>query len=331
MQVSVIIPTYNRPDAIIKLLDTLAAQTLPADQFEVVVVDDGSDYDPERVQQKSYPFAWRYLRQENSGATVARNYGASFCSGEVLVVIDDDVTVEPPALAALAELCLREDRALVMGTLISRSVAQPPSPFTATVLESINQFEHAGSGDGQDREVHFSWCNTQLLAVRREDFFALGMLQDPTGGWPNWDDVDFGYRAHLAGFRLLQSGRATGYHWDNSLRSLEAACNRWQRAARSAVQLFAAHPGLQPHLPMLADKLPVNWRQDHPRLIVRKLVRRLTTVPPVLNALEGLSRLLERDFPRNKQRLAPLYLWIQGAYMSRGYYEGLQAAAWRKH
>lgn len=321
--VSVIIPTYNRPESVMKLLDSLSQQTLPPEQFEVIVVDDGSTYDDRVVTERPYPFKLRYIRQENSGATIARNNGARGSQGEQLVFIDDDITVSPGALQAVVDLCLREPQALVMGTLISRSVEDPPSPFTNSVLKDVNKQPHAGGGNGQDLEVNFSWCNTQLLAMRRDDFFGLGMLQDPTGGWPNWDDVDLGYRAYLAGYRLLKSGQAVAYHWDNSLRSLEAACNRWQRACKSAVRLLEVHPGLLPHLPMLRDKTPVVLARDSPRLVVRKLLRQISASKPVLWCMEQGVRMLERLHPSPVLQ-SSLYLWIQGSYMYRGYREGLR-------
>jgi glycosyltransferase involved in cell wall biosynthesis len=327
MLASVIIPTYNRPDTVLRLLDSLTRQTLSPAAFEVIVVDDGSTYDSSLITQQQYPFALKYLRQPNSGATIARNNGAQHSQGDVLVVIDDDVTVTPPVLAALTDLCCRETAVLVMGTLISRSEDPAPSPFTQSALAAVNNYDHAGSGDNQDRELLFSWCNTQLLAVRRADFFALGMLQDPTGGWPNWDDVDFGYRAHLAGFRLLQSSQAVGYHWDNSLRSLAAACNRWQRAGQSAVRLFQTHPGLQPHLPMLQDKTPVNWSQDSPKLVIKKAVRRLLAVSPMIWLMEQAAAVIEQGYPKHQGVLLRLYSWIQGSYMALGYREGLQTAS----
>ncbi len=318
--VTVVIPSYNRKESVLRTLHSLANQTLPPDQFEVIVVDDGSKYDAQEVTQHTFPFSFFYLRQSNQGATIARNNGVKQSRGGVLVFIDDDVTVSPPTLAALAEALYREPHRLVMGTLVSRSNGTP-SLFTQDALELANGRSHIGLA--HDQEVAFTESNTQLLAVKREDFFALGMLQDPTGGWPNWDDVDFGYRAHLAGFCLVQSAQAVGEHWDYSLAELGAACRRWQRASKSAVRLFRVHPGLQPHIPMLHDKTPIVWGQDSAKTVLRKMVRRFTALSPVLWGMEQTVTLLERYYP-SPAFLRTLYRWIQGSYMVRGYQEGLR-------
>jgi glycosyltransferase involved in cell wall biosynthesis len=320
--VSVIIPTYNRRDSLIRLVESLCRQSLDPRHLEVVVVDDGSEYDSQVIVGRAYPFPLKYIRQRNQGATVARNRGAEESRGEVLVFIDDDITVSKAALQTLAQACLEKPKTLAMGTLISRSVANA-SPYARVVIAEEN--ERMRAQGPADLYVNFAACNTQLLAVKRADFFELGMLQDPSGGWPNWDDVDFGYRAHLAGFRLLQCSQAIGEHWDYSLESLNKASRRWFRASKSAVRLFQKHPELAAHIPMFTDKIPVNWPKDPARLILRKLLRRVTSSGLALVLLEKLAVLLEKYYPA-PDLLRPLYRWVNGGYMFQGYRQGLHEA-----
>ncbi len=315
--VSVIIPTYKRPDSVLLLLESLAKQTLVMDQLEVIVVDDGSAYDEAIVKERPFPFSLTYIRQKNQGATIARNNGAQHSTGDVLVFIDDDVTVSSQAIEVLANRCHIHDKIVALGNLTNDS-REVRSPFANNAIEQLNR-----ALPTEDQFVKFTWSNTQLLAVLRQHFFELEMIQDPTGGWPNWDDVDFGYRAHLAGFRLLQCADATGTHWDYSLSNLKPACRRWWRACHSAVKLFEVHPGLQPHIPMLIDKVPIDFQADAPKLILRKVFRRITASSIAIGGMEKLTAVLESRFPQH--RLLPLlYLWIQGGYMFRGYQAGLK-------
>jgi GT2 family glycosyltransferase len=174
-------------------------------------------------------------------------------------------------------------------------------------------------------EVDFVDCNTELLGCKRRDFMALGMLHDPTmgHGWPNWDDVDFAYRAHLRGFRILQSNRAIGEHWDYAIADRTAACQRWYRASRSAVWLFNRHQSLEGQIPMLYDKTPLAWGQDSPALVVRKLARRFQSSAPMLSISQTIVSLLERRYP-SPVVLGHLYRWLHGAYMAKGYRQGLR-------
>lgn len=319
--VSVIIPTYNRPESVIRLLFSLRQQTLAPHEYEVVIVDDGSDYDEYVITDKQYPYSTTYSRQDNQGATIARNNGVNISRGRILVFIDDDITVSETALEALAEVCSREPKILAMGTLISRNTSE--ELFTRVAIEDENRRYSQNGSIGVDEFIHFSECNTQILALQRDDFFDLGMLQDPTGGWPNWDDVDFGYRSYLAGYRLLRCSKAVGEHWDYSLSSLAETYQRGYRASKSAVRLFQRHPQLQAHIPMFYDKTPIVWGQDKPLLLIRKLGRQFTSSRCVMRVMMYLVGQLEEQFP-SPTILRPLYRWITGGYLFLGYRDGLK-------
>ena len=318
--ISVIIPTYNRKHSLQRTLDSLRSQTFPRERFVVIVVDDDSTDGTPTVANEHFPFAFVYARQKHKGATAARNYGAAISQAEVLVFIDDDVTVSPQTLEAFAEACYHKTKVLVMGTLYSRS-SVAASVYAAIMLAP----SHHPQAGPDDVDMPFIECNTELLACKRTDFLDLDMLQDPTegAGWPNWDDVDFGYRAHLSGFRLLQSGKAIGEHWDYAVSDRIAACQRWYRASRSAVWLFKRHPELKGWIPMLFDKTPIVWGQDSPLLVARKSARHLLSSPLVREGMGRLVSILERHYP-SPVVLSRLYDWLQGAYMFQGFREGLR-------
>lgn len=316
--VSVIIPTYNREAVLRQTLGSLIKQTLAGYQTQVCVVDDGASDTVAALTRETFPFAVRYVRSNRQGATAARNAGARESQGEVLIFLDDDICPAPQTLEILARDCLETKRTIMLGTLIT------PEPKKASVFARL----HALSPDlaqavTPDSDLTATDCLTGLLAVRRADFIELGMFQDPTGGWPNWDDVDFGYRAKQAGYRLRRSGSARAEHWDYSISDLGTMCDRWQRASRSAVRLLRRYPALGAAMPMFADKGPIQWRQDSPPLIVRKLARRLAASTLVLTVLEWLARVLERRWPA-EPALRPLYRWIIGAYIFRGFQGGLK-------
>lgn len=290
------------------------------DRLSVVVVDDGSTDDTSTIVNQQFPFTLRYVQQKNQGATAARNYGATVSQSEILVFIDDDVTISPQTLEAFAEKFSQKEKILVMGTIIKRSSVNA-SVYTPVVLTMAAHSLIAYD----DAEFHFVDCNSELLACKRSDFFDIGMFQDPTGGngWPNWDDVDFGYRAHLKGFRLLGASKAIAEHWDYSISSRITACQRFYRAGRSAVWLFKRHPELQTHIPMLNDKTPLAWGQDSPLLIARKLARHVMSSPPVLGSLVKLVSILEQYYP-SPVVLRRLYYLLHGANLFQGYREGLR-------
>ena len=318
--ISVIIPTHNRRASLLRTLDSLCHQTYSMDRVTVIIVDDSSTDDTQTIADQQFPFHLCYLHQKQQGATVARNNGAKISQAEILVFIDDDVTISSQALEALVEICCQWSKVIVVGTIHRRS-SEIASVYTRVFLTYAGNSQTAEG----DVELLFIDCNTELLACRRSDFFVLGMLQDPTGGygWPNWDDVEFGYRAYLNGYRLLQSGRAIGEHWDHSISDRTKACQRWYRASKSAVWLFNRHQELHSLIPMLSDKIPLAWGQDTPSLIARKLARNLLSTRPFFWTTEKLINFLEQHYP-SPVVLHRLYGFLNGACMSQGYREGLR-------
>lgn len=104
--VSVIIPTYNRARCIMDAVRSAVAQDPPP--LEVVVVDDGSvDETGQLVERFDHPLV-RYVWQENTGLSGARNAGLALARGDLIAFLDsDDVWLEGK-LAAQVRL-LRED------------------------------------------------------------------------------------------------------------------------------------------------------------------------------------------------------------------------------
>ena len=79
MQLSVVIPTYNRIETLPRALASVAAQSRPVD--EVIVVDDGSTDGTAEVVRRSFPSV-KLLSQVNRGVSAARNVGIAASSGE---------------------------------------------------------------------------------------------------------------------------------------------------------------------------------------------------------------------------------------------------------
>jgi len=87
MRISVVIPAYNAGRYIGRAIDSVLAQTRPPD--EIIVVDDGSTDDTAAVV-RGYGDKVRFIRQENAGASVARNTGIEAATGDWIAFLDAD-------------------------------------------------------------------------------------------------------------------------------------------------------------------------------------------------------------------------------------------------
>lgn len=93
--ISVIIPTHNRPHLLLQALQSIEEQVEKPD--EVIVVMDGENEETEKFlsSYKTNHFAFQYMKVPNSkGACFARNLGADKASGTILMFLDDDDTWE---------------------------------------------------------------------------------------------------------------------------------------------------------------------------------------------------------------------------------------------
>lgn len=104
--VSVVIPTFNRLDALLRLLGDLSRQDGVA--AELIVVDDHSSDGTGEIVQSRFP-AVIYLRNDtNLGPTISRNRGIRQARGDIVVGLDSDVTAPDTGLLARIETAFAE-------------------------------------------------------------------------------------------------------------------------------------------------------------------------------------------------------------------------------
>jgi glycosyltransferase involved in cell wall biosynthesis len=95
--ISVVICTHNRAGYLRRALESLAVQTLPSGDYEVIVVDNAcTDETPQVAQAMAATVPnLRYIREERLGLSRARNTGAEVASAAYVAYLDDDARAEP--------------------------------------------------------------------------------------------------------------------------------------------------------------------------------------------------------------------------------------------
>ena len=103
LDISIVVPTYNRPKALKQCLTSLVKQEMGGSSWEIVVVDDGSKKDLLTIVEAfEKPDLIRFFRQKNQGPAAARNYGVTMAKGEYVAFIDDDCRAAPDWLHNLS-------------------------------------------------------------------------------------------------------------------------------------------------------------------------------------------------------------------------------------
>ena len=123
--ISVIIPTCHRNDLLALCLDCLAPgiQTLPPEQYEVIVTDDGARSTAQQMVQERYPWA-KWVAGPRRGPAANRNHGASEALGEWLAFTDDDCLPLPGWLEGYVQ-ALDAGVSVYEGKTVSKAVNSP--------------------------------------------------------------------------------------------------------------------------------------------------------------------------------------------------------------
>ncbi len=178
LDISVVVPTYRRPDRLRRLITALESQTLDAGRFEVVVVDDCSgDATAEALEElaRKARFELRGLTNPmNWGPGAARNLGWRAARSEFVAFIDDDCVPEPGWLAAGVAALRRNDRLGVVQGLTLPPPGVGPGSHWAIVrsvtwetpwFEACNIFyRRAALADTSGFDERLPWCGEDTAA-----------------------------------------------------------------------------------------------------------------------------------------------------------------------
>ncbi|MGB5944161.1 MAG: glycosyltransferase [Leeuwenhoekiella sp.] len=104
---SFIIPVYNRPQEVAELLQSFRQQTYDG-EYEIVIVEDGSDVTAETVLKDFSDLALTYLKKQNTGPGPSRNYGMQRAKGMYFIILDSDCIL-PPEYLNIVNDHLKED------------------------------------------------------------------------------------------------------------------------------------------------------------------------------------------------------------------------------
>ncbi len=209
-RVSVVIPTWDGAELLGASLRSLASQTFR--DFETIVVDNGSRDRTALMLAAEFPAARVVRFPENRGFAAAVNAGIRVASGDVLVLMNNDVEAEPGWLGALvAALDRRPDVGFVASKMLSaRDPSRLDSAWDAMGLVPYNvgRGEADGPAFGAGRYA-LSAC-AGAAAYRRVFFDRVGGFDETFFAW--FEDVEIGIRGQLAGFRCWYEPSAVVRH-----------------------------------------------------------------------------------------------------------------------
>ena len=199
--ISVIICTYKRAHLLKRVLQALCCQTMPADQFEVLVVDDGSRDQTGEIWalfRQQLP-SLRYIRtEENYGLGSALNAGIIAASGEYLLFTDDDCIPQHDWIECM-------HAALKNEPIVAGAVASPADSYFK-LCHNIATFYRVMSGRHAGYVEFLAGAN---MGMRRTVFETVGRFQE---GRRIASDMEWTLRARTKGYRIYLAADAVVMH-----------------------------------------------------------------------------------------------------------------------
>jgi glycosyltransferase involved in cell wall biosynthesis len=214
--VSIIIPTYNRLDRLKQVLVGLERQSYALNNFEVVVVSDGSsDGTDAYLSSWTTQLSLIVVTQTNRGVAAARNHGIQHATGDLILFLDDDVVPAPQLIVEHIRIHAEHSKdVIVLGPMLTPDdfALSPWVRWEQAML--TKQYRAMLNGEFEPTARQFYTGNTSLA---RAHLLSSGGFDE---SFRRAEDVELAYRLAERGLQFVFNPVAIGYHYaERSFRS----------------------------------------------------------------------------------------------------------------
>ncbi|MBI5465412.1 glycosyltransferase [Candidatus Gottesmanbacteria bacterium] len=212
IELSVVIPTYNKKEILKKALRALNNQSCGSDKFEVIMIDDGSNDGTEKEIKNLIPklkFKTSIFFQKHQGPAAARNKGIKKAQGKIVLITNDDTIATPDLLARHLEFHRRNGENFALLGFVTWHPSLTVTPF-------MYWLEHGGPYFSFDKikgkEAGWERLWTCNISFKKKFLLENGLFDEefPSAAW---EDVELGYRLGQVGLKLVYNKKAVGYHY----------------------------------------------------------------------------------------------------------------------
>jgi len=206
---SVIRPAYNRAEEIKELLKSLKQQTLSPEEYEIIIVDDGStDNTLELVEsiKTGSSLNISFFRQNHKGPGEARNLGMEKAKGKYFIFIDSDCIADPNWLNAY-KIRLSDEEAAGFGG--PDGVLKSFLPIQKAIDYSMTSFITTGGIRGHSKKkISKYYPRSFNMGVRADIVEKIGGM----GKLRHGQDIEFSHRIISTGQPVIKVDKAIVYH-----------------------------------------------------------------------------------------------------------------------
>jgi glycosyltransferase involved in cell wall biosynthesis len=235
LEISVVIPTYNRLDTLASVIPTLLEQDLASPEYELLVCDSNSDDGTrEYLAQISalHPNV-RHLAGSYSGRAAARNAGIAAARGEIVLFNDADILAAPELLSTHLRRHRERRNIAVVGLEVQ--------------VADIEEYRYKRDHPAARGHLHppsrkkLSWLYflTGNASVRCDDLVSAGCFDEDFTGYGH-EDLELGYRLQKMGIQILYEPNAVSYHCQAV--PYDDQKEKMRLAGRSTARFYRKHP-----------------------------------------------------------------------------------------
>ena len=202
---SIIVPVYNRPKEIDELLYSLTKQDF-GDDYEVLIVEDGSDISSEDIIKKyASNLHLKYYYKENSGAGMSRNFGMERATGNYFIILDSDVILPTTYLSSVKNALLHNFTDAFGGP---DKAHESFTPLQKAINYSMTSVFTTGGIRGKKKSVGKFQPRSFNMGISKEAF-------EKTKGFNHYkvgEDIDLSFRLWNEGYDTQLIAEAYVYH-----------------------------------------------------------------------------------------------------------------------
>ncbi|MCI0660983.1 MAG: glycosyltransferase family 2 protein [Acidobacteria bacterium] len=271
VEFSVIIPTRDRKDELVRCLDALILQEFPRESFEVIICDDGSNTNlrPIIIEARRAGINLKYVRQEPKGPAAARNLGIRLAHGRIIAMTDSDTLPARSWLKKLHEAFTANPQAVAVEGMVH--------------ADNEGEFDPLGEGPCNKTGGVYLTCNCAYL---RNVLIQAGGF-DETFPYPAFEDTELAARVQQIG-RIIWQPEAVVIHPQRplTLQSIIKKLRHWEYAMlmgyRYGYLAWSQYPVRNPRLrvaalsvvalPLSKFKTAANWVTRKPTASLKLVV-----------------------------------------------------------
>lgn len=211
MKASIVIVNWNGRQHLEDCLNSLTKQTYA--NYEIIVVDNASEDDSVPFIKKNFPTVRIIHNPENIGFAEGSNIGIRASTGEYIVLLNNDTSVEPNWLEELVKAVDKDEK---IGACMSKILLFDRRNVINSSGGEIHYLGFAWASDygtrdnGQFKEREIAFASGAAMLIKRQVLNKVGLF-DPAYHM-YYEDVDLGWRIRLAGYKIVFVPSSVVYH-----------------------------------------------------------------------------------------------------------------------